>query len=36
MTAVDDLKSAEAGDDAGAAGVFDMELASAFIMATCG
>jgi CRISPR system Cascade subunit CasC len=28
MTAVDDLKSTEAGDDAGAAGVFDMELAS--------
>jgi CRISPR system Cascade subunit CasC len=28
MTAVDDLKSAEEGDDAGAAGMFDMELAS--------
>jgi CRISPR system Cascade subunit CasC len=28
MTAVDDLKSREAGDDAGAAGMFDMELAS--------
>jgi CRISPR system Cascade subunit CasC len=28
MTAVDDLKNAEKGDDAGAAGMFDMELAS--------
>jgi len=28
MTAVDDLKSKEEGDDAGAAGMFDMELAS--------
>jgi CRISPR system Cascade subunit CasC len=28
MTAVDDLKSASEGDDAGAAGMFDMELAS--------
>jgi CRISPR system Cascade subunit CasC len=28
MTAVDDLKRAEEGDDAGAAGMFDMELAS--------
>jgi CRISPR system Cascade subunit CasC len=28
MTAVDDLKNAEEGDDAGAAGMFDMELAS--------
>lgn len=28
MTAVDDLKSRDDGDDAGAAGVFDMELAS--------
>jgi CRISPR system Cascade subunit CasC len=28
MTAVDDLKGPESGDDAGAAGMFDMELAS--------
>jgi CRISPR system Cascade subunit CasC len=28
MTAVDDLKHAEEGDDSGAAGMFDMELAS--------
>jgi CRISPR system Cascade subunit CasC len=28
MTAVDDLKNAQEGDDAGAAGMFDMELAS--------
>ncbi len=28
MTAVDDLKSREDGDDSGAAGIFDMELAS--------